>query len=66
MRQTALVLPEDYMPDLDFADAFFSLVDQGILPAIVIESKTSDAKYLQTRGISTLVAFRIVYVDLKE
>ena len=56
-RHTALVLPEACTPDLDFADAFFRLLDQGILPAIVLEGKASDARYLETRGISTLVAF---------
>ena len=63
VRHTALVLPEACTPDLNFADEFFRLLDQGILPAIVLESKVSDAKYLQTRGISTLVAFQAAYAD---
>lgn len=62
-RDTALILPKACTPGLDFADAFFSLVDQGILPAIVLEGKASDAKYLKTRGISTLVAFRAASTD---
>ncbi len=63
VRHTALVLPEGCTPNLNFADEFFRLVDQGILPAIVLESRASDAKYLQTRGISTLVAFNAAYAD---
>lgn len=64
---TALEFPEACAPDLDFVDAFFPLLDQGILPAIVLEGKAPDVRYLvETRGNSTLVVFRTVYVDLKE
>ncbi len=55
--RTALVLPDTLTPDLDFADAFFRLIDQGILPAIVLESNASDTGYLEARKLSTLVAF---------
>ena len=57
-RHTALILPDALTPDLNFADAFFRLVDQGILPAIVLEGRASDATHLKARGISTLVTFR--------
>ena len=57
VRTTAVVLPDDRTPNLEFADAFFSLIDDGIAPAIVLESRTSDTKYLESREISTLVEF---------
>lgn len=56
-RTTAIVLPDGCTPDLQFADAFFALIDVGIMPAIVLESRSSDSAYLESRGISTLVEF---------
>lgn len=57
VRTTAVVLPDELTPDLEFADAFFALIDKGIAPAIVLESRTTDKDYLTSRGISTLVDF---------
>lgn len=53
-RTTALVLPEGATPDLDFADYFFELIDQGFAPAIILESHVEDASYLAQRGILQL------------
>lgn len=54
-RATAIVLPDEATPDLAFADAFFTLIDEGIHPAIVLESRRSDAAYLSARGIRSLI-----------
>ncbi len=54
-RSTALVLPDALTPDLTFADSYFDLIDHGIAPAIVLESRVNDAKYLAERGIESCV-----------
>lgn len=55
-RTTAVVLPDDRTPDLTFADRFFSLVDDGVAPAIVLQSRAGDAAHLAARGVTDLVA----------
>lgn len=57
VRTTAVVLPDNLTPDLEFADVFFALIDKGIDPAIVLGSKATNKGYLKSRGISTLVEF---------
>ncbi|MGV9454385.1 glycoside hydrolase 5 family protein [Streptomyces sp. NPDC003635] len=52
-RALELVLDDDRTPDLDFADAFFALVEQGLRPAIVLTSQTT-ADALARRGITAL------------
>lgn len=54
IRDTALVLPDGVAPDLDFADRFFSLVDQGVRPAITQAESMKDPQYLASRGITAL------------
>ncbi|MGC5170077.1 glycoside hydrolase 5 family protein [Microbacterium sp. DT81.1] len=54
-RSHALVLPDAETPDLRFADHFFALIQDGIRPAIVLESRTADAGQLSERGITTLI-----------
>lgn len=60
-RPTALVLPDDLIDASGqgvwrLADAFTRALDAGIRPAIVLESRSSDASYLRTRGIDALIA----------
>ncbi|RFA11821.1 hypothetical protein B7R22_17555 [Subtercola boreus] len=54
-RTTAVVLPDELTPDLEFADTFFTLIDRGVRPAIVLASASRDAGYLRARGIEELV-----------
>lgn len=54
-RTTALVLDDDTTPDLDFADSFFALIDQGVRPAIVLRSQINTPGHLELRGIDTVV-----------
>lgn len=57
-RATALVLPDDVVPVQDFGtlfDPFMKLVDQGVRPAVVLKSRSTDAAYLAARGITRLV-----------
>jgi hypothetical protein len=54
-RPAALVLP-DAMPPWDgFFEPFMTLTDRGIRPAVVLQSRTSDADYLAARGIERLI-----------
>ena len=57
LRTVALVLPHARTPDLEFADAFFDLIDQGVAPAIVLEGRASDTEYLASREIVTVIDF---------
>jgi endo-1,4-beta-mannosidase len=54
-RTTGLILDEGRVPDLVFADAFFSLIDAGLHPAIVRAERSDDGAYLASRGIAELV-----------
>jgi endo-1,4-beta-mannosidase len=60
-RSTALVIPEfglstqSWPPDWRFATPYMKLIDRGIVPAIVLESRAQDAAYLKERGIAQLV-----------
>jgi len=54
-RTAALVLPDDMIPWSGFFDPFMKLIDQGTRPAVVLQSKTSDADYLKARGIERLI-----------
>ncbi len=54
-REVGLVLPASAVPDLDFADAFFALVDRGVRPAVVLETRAADPDHLAVRGITRLV-----------
>lgn len=54
-RTSALVLPDDMIPWNGFFDPFMKLIDQGTRPAVVLQSKTSDADYLKARGIEHLI-----------
>lgn len=58
VRSTALVLPDDEIPMADFStffEPFMKLVDDGVRPAVVLKSRTTDAAYLKARGIEKLV-----------
>ncbi|WP_322410808.1 glycoside hydrolase 5 family protein [Microbacterium invictum] len=55
VRDVALVLPDETTPDLTFADAFFSLIEAGSAPAIVLASRADDKEYLSKRGIRRLI-----------
>lgn len=60
-RMTALVIPDrglstkSWPPDWRFAKQFMDLVDRGISPCIVLESRAHDVGYLKERGITNLV-----------
>jgi endo-1,4-beta-mannosidase len=60
-RTTALVIPEfglskdAWPPDWKFAGPYMKLIERGIVPAIVLESRTQDEAYLKARGIKDLV-----------
>ena len=52
---TALVLPDDMRPWSGFFDPFMKLIDQGTNPAVVLQSRSTDAAYLAARGIDRLI-----------
>ncbi|MEH0934460.1 glycoside hydrolase 5 family protein [Micromonospora psammae] len=54
-RRTALVLDDPHRAGLEFADRFFTLIDEGIRPAIVTRDRATDADHLAARGIDQLV-----------
>jgi len=60
-RTTALVIPEfglskdAWPPDWKFAAPYMKLIDRGIIPAIVLESRIHDEAYMKQRGITELV-----------
>lgn len=54
-RPCAVVLPDGRTPDLSFADAFFGLVEEGVAPTVVLESRAADRGHLVARGITRLV-----------
>ena len=54
-RPSALVLPDDMIPWDGFFAPFMKLIDDGIRPAVVLQSRTSDAAYLKARGIEKLI-----------
>lgn len=54
-RTCALVLDDERTPDLDFADAFFALLDQGVKPAIVLRSQTQIPEILSARRINLVI-----------
>lgn len=56
-RSTALVIPDGVTATYDTVGKyFFQLILQGgIRPALVLESRASDSSYLAARGITTLV-----------
>jgi len=61
VRSTALVIPEfglskaSWPPDWRFAAPYMKLIERGVVPAIVLQSRTHDSAYLKDRGITTLV-----------
>jgi hypothetical protein len=63
-RKTALVIPDrglstkPWPPDWKFASPYMKLIDRGISPAIVLESRSKDEDYLRSRGISDLIPLR--------
>jgi endo-1,4-beta-mannosidase len=60
-RTTALVIPEfglskeAWPPDWKFAAPYMKLIDRGIIPAIVLESRSKNEAYLKQRGITNLI-----------
>jgi endo-1,4-beta-mannosidase len=60
-RTTALVIPEfglskqDWPPDWRFAGPYMKLIERGVVPAIVLESRAKDESYLKARGITELL-----------
>ncbi len=60
-RTSALVIPDEgltqksWPPDWRYAKPFMDLIDQGVTPAIVLESRAGDAEYLRSRGIEKLI-----------
>jgi len=63
-RKTALVIPDrglstkPWPPDWKFASPYMKLIDRGVSPAIVLESRSKDEDYLRARGISDLIPLR--------
>ena len=63
-RKTALVIPDhglstnSWPPDWKFATAYMKLIERGVRPAIVLESRAKEADYLKARGISELIALK--------
>lgn len=55
VKTTALVLQQDMVPDLAFADLFFRLIDTGTRPAIVLAEYAQAASYLADRGIQDVI-----------
>jgi len=61
VRSTALVIPEfglsrqNWPADWRFAGPYMKLIERGIVPAIVLESRAQDTAYLKERGITQLV-----------
>lgn len=49
-RDTALVLPVDMIPWNGFFDPIMKLIDDGTRPAVVLQSKTNDAAYLNAHS----------------
>jgi hypothetical protein len=64
VRGTALVIPDHglstnpWPPDWKYATAYMKLIERGVRPAIVLESRAKDAEYLRARGIVELVPLR--------
>ncbi|MET7599069.1 hypothetical protein ACWERY_05765 [Streptomyces sp. NPDC004082] len=54
-RHVGLVLPDSRPIGLRAADRFFTLVDQGVRPALVTHDRADDTTHLSTRGITELV-----------
>ncbi|MFJ6572120.1 hypothetical protein ACIQNU_32425 [Streptomyces sp. NPDC091292] len=54
-RTTALLLDGTHAPDWSFADRFFSLIDQGTHPAIVLAAHRDDPAHLEGRGITEII-----------
>jgi endo-1,4-beta-mannosidase len=60
-RSAALVIPEfglstqQWPPDWKFAGPYMTLIERGVVPAIVVEGRAKDAAYLKERGITALV-----------
>ena len=63
-RRIALVIPDrglsakPWPPDWKFAAPYMKLIDRGISPAIVLESRAKDEEYLRSRGIADLIPIR--------
>jgi hypothetical protein len=54
-RHVGLVLPDSRRLGLQVADRFFTLVDQGVRPALVTHDRADDTAHLSARGITELV-----------
>ncbi len=60
-RKTALVIPDRglstkaWPPDWKYATPYMNLIDRGIAPSIVLESRSKDEDYLKARGITELI-----------
>ena len=60
-RKTALVIPERglstkaWPPDWKFGKPYMEMINRGVTPAIVLESRAKDEAYLRARGITELV-----------
>jgi hypothetical protein len=54
-RSAALVLPDDLVPWTPFFEPYMRLIDKGVRPAVVKASRSTDAAYLESRGIDKLI-----------
>jgi hypothetical protein len=54
-RDTALVLPDDLVPWTPFFEPYMKLIDEGVRPAVVKASRSTDKAYLEARGIDRLI-----------
>jgi hypothetical protein len=54
-RPEALVLPDDMVPWNGFFEPYMTLIKQGVRPAVVKQSRSTDAAYLHARGIGKLI-----------
>lgn len=60
-RKTALVIPDrglstkPWPADWKYAQPYMNLINRGVVPAIVLESRSEDEDYLRARGITDLI-----------
>lgn len=54
-RDIALVLPDGLVPWTPFFEPYMKLIDKGVRPAVVKESRSGDRAYLEARGIDRLI-----------
>jgi endo-1,4-beta-mannosidase len=62
-RSTAIAIPDrglttaQWPPDWAFATRYMNLIEEGILPAMILETRAHDEAYLKQRGIQEVIPF---------